>query len=361
MDFFNQMEVLSLKTSELLDHIQTEAATRSALIEPFIKILGYDPSNPLEVVPEFGANVDVPGTVKDKKVDYAILKDGKPIILIEAKHHENQLESGFSQLYNYFTPTDARICILTNGVIYQFYTDLEKSNTMDKKPFLVLDMLNLQEGLVEELKRLAKSTFDIDEALVAAAELKYTRGIKFLLREQLTSPDDEFVRFFFSRLCPENNYVGKLKDDFMTLTPKALQAFVREEIDNLLDVAAGKTGSGPVEPSPTDPPEASLGNNEPKIITTEEELEAFYIVRAILSQDVDPTRIAHRDTQSYFGILLDDKNTKPICRLHANNPGNKRLELFDKGKSEPEKVPIGQISDIYQHADRIKTTLTLYS
>ena len=100
MDFFNQMEVLSRKTSELLDHIHTEASTRSALVEPFIKILGYDPSNPLEVVPEFGANVDVPGNVKDKKVDYAILKDGKPIILIEVKHHGNKLESGFAQLYN---------------------------------------------------------------------------------------------------------------------------------------------------------------------------------------------------------------------------------------------------------------------
>lgn len=365
MDFFNQMEVLSLKTSELLDHIHTEASTRSALVEPFIKILGYDPSNPLEVVPEFGANVDVPGNVKDKKVDYAILKDGKPIILIEVKHHKNKLESGFAQLYNYFTPTDARIGILTNGIVYQFYTDLERANTMDKKPFLALDITDIQEDLIQELKRLAKSTFNIDEALVAAAELKYTRGIKSLLREQLTSPDDEFVRFFFSRLCPGNNFAGKLKDDFIDkFTPRALQAFVREEIDNLLDAASGKTAAGPSEAESDNQAPETLEGNESKIITTEEELEAFYIVRAILSQAIDPSRIVHRDTQRYFGILLDDNNRKPICRLHgADELGERWLEIFDKGKqlSWQEKVKLGAISDIYKHVDRIKTAVIAYS
>ena len=364
MDFFNQMEVLSLKTSELLDHIHSEASTRSALVEPFIKILGYDPSNPLEVVPEFGANIDVPGTVKDKKVDYAILKDGKPIILIEVKHHENKLESGFAQLYNYFTPTDARIGILTNGITYQFYTDLERANTMDKKPFLVLDITNIQEDIIQELKKLAKSSFDIDEALVAAAELKYTRGIKSLLQEQLASPDDEFVRFFFSRLCPENNFVGKLKDDFTEkFTPKAFQAFIREEIDNLLDFASSKTVASPSEAEPGHQITDLADVSEPKIVTTEEELEAFYIVRAVLSQVTDPARIVHRDTQNYFGILLDDNNRKPICRLHGvDQLGERWLEIFDKGKnlSWQERVKLSAISDIYKHVDRIKTAITVY-
>ncbi len=234
----------------------------------------------------------------------------------------------------------------------------------DKKPFLVIDITNIQEDLIQELNKLAKSTFDIDEALVSAAELKYTRGIKSLLREQLTSPDDEFVRFFFSRLCPENNFTRKLKDDFIEkFTPKAFQSFIREEIDNLLDAASGKTVGGLTEEELGNQGTETAEVSEPKIITTEEELEAFYIVRAILSQVIDPSRIAHRDTQGYFGILLDDNNRKPICRLHGvNESGERWLELFDKGKelSWQEKVKIGAISDIYQHVDRIKTAVTVY-
>jgi hypothetical protein len=170
MDFIDEVKALAARVPGLLGHIVTEAGTRTSLVEPFIRALGYDTSDPTEVVPEFGANVKVPGVNQDKHVDYAIMKDGKPIILIEVKQHGTDPNKGYGQLYGYFTPVDARIAITTNGVIYRFYADLDKPHVMDKEPFLELDMLNLKEPLVEELKRLTKSVFDVDEMVRAGNE-----------------------------------------------------------------------------------------------------------------------------------------------------------------------------------------------
>ena len=353
MDFANRIKELSLKIPKIKDHIPHEASTRVSLVDPFIKALGYDISDPLEVVPEFGANVDVPNNVKNKKVDYAILHEGEPIILIEVKWHGNSLDSGYTQLFNYFTPTAARIGVLTNGIEYRFYSDLEQPNVMDKKPFLVLDMVSPQERQLEELAKLQKSQWDIDDALKAASGLKITRSIKQLLRKQFVEPDEEFVRFFFNDLYESKNFVGQLKDELKSLIPSALKAFIREEIDALLDDVTGS--AKPIsEPPETEPPAES------KIVTTEEELQGFYIIRAILSQSVDLDRVVHRDTICHFGILLDDNNRKPICRLYFNNPNRKKMELFDNGKDSTEKVSIDSLNDIYKYSDRIKAAVDVY-
>jgi hypothetical protein len=98
--------------------------------------------------------------------------------------------------------------------------------------------------------------------------------------------------------------------------------------------------------------------DERDVETTEEEMEGFYIVKSILRDIVDPARIAHRDTRSYFGVLLDDNNRKPIVRLHFNR-AQKYIGVFDEKKKE-ERIPIASIDEIYQHADRIRRVLTSY-
>jgi hypothetical protein len=125
--------------------IQTEEATKNAFILPFIGILGYDVFDPSEVVPEFTADV---GTKKGEKVDYAIIRDKKVIMLFECKACDANLdESHASQLYRYFSVTESRIGVLTNGILYRFYTDLEEPNKMDSKPFMELNIIEIQEPL----------------------------------------------------------------------------------------------------------------------------------------------------------------------------------------------------------------------
>ncbi len=95
-----------------------------------------------------------------------------------------------------------------------------------------------------------------------------------------------------------------------------------------------------------------------EIITTEEELEGFQIIRAIVCQKIAPNRVVHRDTKSYFGILLDDNNRKPICRLHFNS-SQKYIGLFDKDKNE-KRHPINEVTDIYQFSQNFLDSLSFY-
>jgi hypothetical protein len=361
MDFVDEIKALAAKVPGLLEHIVTEAGTRTSLVEPFIRALGYDTSDPTEVVPEFGANVKVPGVNQDKHVDYAIMKDGKPIILIEVKQHGTDPNKGYSQLFGYFTPVDARIAIATNGVIYRFYADLEKDHVMDKEPFLELDMLNLKEPLVEELKRLTKSVFDVDEMVRAGNELRFVGGILEILTQQKNSTDPEFAKYFFQQLCPGKAFAGTVKQEFANFTHKALNQFVREQIKSLLDVTTPSPISTPTPAiEPVIEPIPDLTN---EVVTTSEEIEAFYIVKSILHGKIETARIGYKDVQNYFNVLLDSKVNKPICRFYFNNSKNMRLGLFssgDNGKQE-EKVAITSLDEIYQYADRLKATVNSYN
>ncbi|MCI5139368.1 MAG: hypothetical protein D3922_13380 [Candidatus Electrothrix sp. AR1] len=82
MDLIDKIKELAVRIPKQIEHIQTEEATKNAFIMPFISALGYDIFNPMEVIPEFTADI---GTKKGEKVDYAIKKDDDIIILIECK------------------------------------------------------------------------------------------------------------------------------------------------------------------------------------------------------------------------------------------------------------------------------------
>lgn len=171
MEFEDKLATLAAKVEQQKNAIQTEEATKTAFIMPFIQaVLGYDVFDPTEVVPEFTADV---GTKKGEKVDYAICKDGQVQILIECKKLGDNLNINHAaQLYRYFSVTSARIAILTNGQVYKFFTDLDAPNKMDEKPFLVLDLLDIDDHAVPELKKLTKPAFDVESIINAAGELK---------------------------------------------------------------------------------------------------------------------------------------------------------------------------------------------
>lgn len=359
MDLIDKIRELSARIPKQLEYIQTEEATKNAFIMPFISALGYDVFDPTEVTPELQADV---GTKKGEKVDYAILKDSKPIILFECKWHGSDLSKEHaSQLYRYFSVTTARFAVLTNGISYWFYTDLEEPNKMDSRPFFEFNMLDIREQDVEELKKFTKSSFDLDGILTTASELKYTREIKRIMTEQLLSPSEEFVKFFVSQVYPGKRITHGVLEQFSPIIQRALRHFINDQVNDRI-----KTALSEPQPVADEPPEvvnnASDNGGPPKngIATTQEELDAYHVIKAILRENVDVGRVVLRDQQSYCAILFDDNNRKPICRLWFNNATRKYLGLFDNEQKQEIRVAVGTVDELYQYADRLKATLALY-
>jgi hypothetical protein len=354
MDLVDRMREISNQASRQLEYIKTEEATKNAFVMPFIQALGYNVFNPMEVVPEFIADV---GTKKHEKVDYAIIQDGKPIILIEVKSATSDLnDEHASQLFRYFTVTDARIGILTNGLQYRFHSDLEKPNQMDEKPFLIVDILNFDTRPVSQRKKFSKSAFDVDRILSSANELKYKREIKLLLEGEYNQPSEDFVRHFASRV-----YSGRLMAnviaEFTEITKQALREFLNDRIADRLQTAIDSTAGNNEDTREDEPEEAEAAVTSDGIETTEEELDGYYVVKSILRQTVDVSRIFIRDVRSYCGILLDDNNRQPLCRLHFNR-SVKYVSFFPEGKEEREKIET--VDDIYNYADKLKASATYY-
>jgi hypothetical protein len=357
-DLIEEIRAIAARIEKSRALVQTEEATKNAYVMPFIAALGYDVFDPTEVTPELIADV---GVKKGEKIDYAILSDGKPIMLFECKHHGANLDSEHaSQLFRYFACTECRVAVLTNGIEYRFFTDLDAPNKMDSKPFLVFRITDFPETLIPELKKLTKGTFDLDAILSTANELKYMREIKSLLGQQLVSPSEEFVRFCANGIGV-TRMTQSVKDQFTQLTRKAMGEFVSDRLNEKLKSALGSAAPAVSYETKvaTEFVEAeSKQDKDPKIVTTEEELEAFYVVKAILRDVVDVRRIFHRDQQSYFGVLLDDNNRKPLVRLHFNARQH-YIGVFDENKNE-ERVPITDADDIYALATRIRETAQLY-
>lgn len=358
MEFLRRLSALAEKIRQQGAAIQTEEATKNAFVMPFINsVLGYDVFDPTEVIPEYVCDV---GTKKGEKIDYAIFKNGEVQILVECKKIGEPLNINHAaQLFRYFHVTNARIAILTNGQVYKFYTDLDSPNKMDEKPFLELDLLNIDEFIAPELQKLTKATFDVESIISAAGELKYVSQIKKIISTQFTQPGENFVRFFASQVY-EGPLTQKVKEQFNELTRKALTQFLNDQVNDRLKSAL----SGAAIPSYVDLPvtEKPIDSIEEKIenlvVTTQEELEGFHIVKSILRTVVDSKRIIQRDTQSYFGVLLDDNNRKPLCRLHFNR-NQKYIGVFDSEKNET-RHSIESLDDIYTHSDKLIATVRSY-
>lgn len=347
MDIQPQIKALAEKVASLKDQIGTEEATKNAFVLPFINLLGYDIFNPFEVVPEFTADL---GLKKGEKVDYAIFQDGIPILIIECKHWREKLDVHGSQLFRYFHVSKTRFSLLTNGVQYRFFSDLEESNKMDEKAFFEFDILNLKESQIAEIAKFHKSNFDVDKIVDNASLLKYLKGIRNSIDQELSAPSPEFVKHFASQ-----NYNGRITaqvlEQFTDLVKKAFSQMISEKVNDRLHNALNKEN----EKAKVDPVEEE---EEAKVVTTEEELEGFRIVQAILRRKLEKGRIIARDTQSYFGILLDDNNRKPLCRLRFNS-SNKYLGVFDKDKKETKHL-IDTLEDIYNFENHLLETAAFY-
>ncbi len=356
MDFKDSLKQLSERISKLKGNIPTEEATKNAFILPMLQILGYDVFNPLEVLPEMVCDI---GTKKGEKIDYAIYKEGKPIILIECKHWQQPLSLHDNQLLRYFHVSNAKFGILTNGIIYRFYTDLVESNKMDEKPFLEVDLENLKDQLVEELKKFHKSYFDIDYILNSATELKFTSELKTQLVNEFNSPSPEFVKLFAKRVY-DGVITTKLLDQFTSLVKKSVSNHINDIIAERLNIAMkNESEQTKKEQQIEQADQVAEQPQESKIITTDFEKEGFFIIKSILRKIVDPERITFRDAQTYFAIFLDDNNRKPICRLYLNSESNKQIAVIDENKKEI-KYKIQSLDEMYNYAEELIKSLKRY-
>ncbi|MFN9392351.1 MAG: restriction endonuclease, partial [Flavobacteriales bacterium] len=267
--------------------------------------------------------------------------------LVECKHWAQNLDLHDGQLLRYFHVSKAKFGLLTNGIIYRFYSDLVEPNKMDEKPFLEFNITEIKDNQIEELKKFHKSYFDIDSIVTTASELKYTNELKHLIQQELNNPSADFVKHFARQVYP-SVITAKVLDQFTNLTKRSIQQHITDLITDRLKTALKKEDESANPPQPINPA-STPEPDKSKVITTEEELEGFLIVKSILRQKVELSRITYRDAQSYFAIFLDDNNRKPICRLYLNG-GKKYLAIVDDQKKEV-KNEILSLDDIFKHSE----------
>jgi predicted type IV restriction endonuclease len=350
MDFKDSILQFAARVDKLCSQIKTEEATKNALIMPFIQLLGYDVFNPFEVSPEFIADI---GIKKGEKVDYAILNDSKPILLIECKHYTEDLNPHNSQLFRYFHTTDSKFALLTNGLCFKFYTDLVAPNKMDEKPFFEFNITEIKDNEIAELKKFHKSYFDVENITNTASELKYLNEMKTLINKELVDPSEDFVRLFTKKVYP-NAITQKVLEQFTAITKKTcailVSDIISERLKSALQVEVAKE-----ERLTEVAPEAEVGIQTE---TTQDEIDGFLIIKSILRQKMDVKRIFMRDAQSYCAILFDDNNRKPICRFHFNG---KKLALGIPDSSKNfQKNDIAALDDIYSYSDELLSVIEGY-
>jgi len=328
--------------ARLRDHreiLLMEEAAKTSLVMPFLQALGYDVFNPLEVKPEFTADV---GTKKGEKVDYAICVDGTLSMLIECKPASIELSVNHaSQLFRYFATTEARIAVLTNGAVYKFFSDVDQPNVMDQRPFFTFDLLNARKADFRQLASFARDSFDIEAIVKQAGQLKTQTLIYAELKKEFAEPSEDFVRMIAARIS-EGRLTAQVKETYASLIHKALDTLIRDRVQNRLESAISSEASS-IDPQPADEPD--------EIHTTLEEIEGYHIVKAIGSRVVSPERIVMRDAKSYCAILLDDNNRKSLLRLHFNSPTSRYIGTFS-GKDET-RIAVEGPNDIYQHEKAI--------
>lgn len=357
MDFKDTILQLADRIAKQKDAIQTEEATKNAFIMPMIVALGYDVFNPLEVVPEMDCDL-----VKKngEKIDYAIMKDQSPILLIECKHCNQNLDLHATQLQKYFVASKARFGVLTNGIEYRFYTDLEKANIMDEKPFLVVNMLDLSDADIEQLKKFHKSYFNEADVLSTANELKYTTELKAIFNREFSSPSPEFVKFI-TRQVYSSPITQNVLEQFTPLVKKSISTIINDIISDRLNTAI-KNGEQTEENVTVEQQSAAIvtDNNaealpdgvvymdkETGVITTQEEIDAYNIVRSILRKRVDASRITYKDYKTYFVVSIDNSYWW-ICRFYF---GTRKKSIC---LPTDNYISIDTIDDIFKYAEQIE-------
>ncbi len=339
MDFTEKITQFSQRVEKIKNTLTTEEATKTSLVLPFFHLLGYDVFNPLEFVPEYTADT---GTKKGEKVDYAIMQNNDPIIIIEIKTANTELNAKhLNQLFRYFTVTKARFGILTNGIVYRFFSDLEEANKMDLMPFLEIDLLNLKSHSIIELAKFKKETFNMKGILNSASELKYTSLLKNAIAEQFNEPSEQFVRALI-----KNIYTGvktqAVIDKFKALTRVAIDDYISDLLNNKLKNII----SSDVPPETTKKPNASEKEYD---FLIEETAALEYIKNMLNICDV-----SYKKTSRYAYMHISDSQYKWICRISIRQENR----LFILHKFNDTYYETEYLFDEVEQLEQIKDLIT---
>lgn len=353
MDFLDEIKQFIKRLETIKDNLSTEEATKTALIMPLFQILEYDIFNPLEFVPEFTADV---GVKKGEKVDYAIMEDGKPLILIEAKPVTDKLRRHNAQLFRYFTATEAKFAILTNGITYKFFTDLEEKNIMDDEPFLTIDLLNSDDNKLSHLKKFSKSKFDLEDIFSIASELKYTSLIKAQLNSQLNNPSDEFVRFIISDFysgIKTANVVEKFRPIVKRSIYQFVNDFMSEKLKGILETENNDESISKVSNDKN-----IIINNRPSISITDDELQAFNLIKDISEPFSDIDDVTYIKVGNELNIIYKNDPLKLICKTNLNFP--KKTIFLPDAEQGTLQYFMDEVIDIKELKDQIAEIIKSY-
>ncbi len=334
---------LTLRAKQYAGRNLNEAQTKTAIVQPFIEALGYDVSNPFEVIAEYTADQ---GIKRGEKIDYAVMYNDIPAMLIECKPLGAALDEGkCSQLRRYFQAVpEAKIGILTNGTQYLFFSDRNRENIMDDKPFMEIDLLTFNEQLLPEIQRLSKASFDISGILRSADTLQYFRELMLAFSKEIEEPSDDFVRFFAHKIY-QSRVTSKAIEFLEPIFRQVVSGYMDERLNQRLEASKKTPEALKAEPKEKD--------NE--IITTNTEIWGLIIVRTLLHGLIDDTaRIVMRDAKSYCAILLDNNNRKTICRFYNfcewkeedPNIGENAHVLIFNGKEGGERFSVRFVEDM---------------
>jgi len=230
---------------------------------------------------------------------------------------------------------------------------------MDEKPFFTINIEDLKDSSIKILESFTKKDYNLESILDSAEALKYIKAIRKEFEKEIENPSDELVKLLVNRFF-EKPLTANRMVSFKEYAKKALTTSINESISFRLKSALSINEQIEQREDDVKTSQPIHETSESKIVTTEEELEGFQIVKAILREKIPSSRIAYRDTLSYFGILLDDNNRKPLCRLHFNT-ANKYLETFHNGKDAGEKVLLNSLDEIYNYRNQLHQTLENYN
>ncbi len=333
MNFKSSVSAEVKKILEKKKEVRGEAQTKKILIEPFLKVLGYD----IENIKIFKDEYAVDNGKNGEKVDYAVFKDKNLFILIEAKNRSENLDNHISQLKRYFDLSNsAKLGILTNGIEYKFFTDLNAANKMDKEPFLTINIKNLNSKDhskdLEILKSFVYQNLNAEKIKNIAIKSKYCQELQEILKKEFENPSDEFVKILTKKiaLIKDKKMTNSVLKEFKGYVKEALKHFVENKIKH------------------TNKENSSTNETKEKVLASKDTKEAFDIIKSILAEaGANLSELTCKETYNYAVILYQNKSSKWICRLFFNCT-QKKIEFPNKKIQN-----IDKIEDIYKAKDLI--------
>lgn len=336
-EFRQKVRAFAERAVILAPRCQNEESTKLFLILPFLSLLGYDDRNPDEVCPEHSA--DFSDKYKNR-VDFAVLKDGRPVIAIECKTVGLPLKDERGQLRAYFNaaPT-VKMGLITDGLIYEFYADSDEQNMMDPSAFISIDLRDVAKGMIEEsveegLRSLQKGNFNPDNI---GAEAKWKLIFQKFVQQIsgfAENPNEALVRMMLQN-AGISHIRSKALTEYSELAKSAFREFINLRILQRLDL--------PTKELEKDKPlalaEAILTEtkHDDGIVTTEVELDVFNYTKRRLSFLVKDDRlfgeIAKIEYRDYKGKFVVFYKRERAGRLFDFYEGRDKKFTFDFGEA----------------------------